>query len=305
MKYLAIFILFILLLAACAPAAPATPAAPPTPNARPMPTGAWLGETPPDASPKLFSTRLMSYNLHSPPSFSPDGTEVYWSDLKNGLGRIKSTRLVDGVWTEPQVLSLSGSNISTIDPWLSPDGSRLYFMSDEPIPGVTTFERATLWFAQRQGERWGQPQPMPAMINGRILHWMSSITNSGDLYFAGGTQGVDTIYLSRYVNGEYTASVALDAPINTPDMDEYAPAVDPAGKFLLFTRLKSYDSMPRLFISYALPDGKWSEPVMVENIPYCAAAVLSPDGKYIFYLSSPDHVSWRDTSFIEELRPKY
>jgi hypothetical protein len=299
MRNLVILTIFTLLLAACSPA---TPAAPPTSTPRPMPSGAYLGETPPDYVPKLFAFRFMSYNLHSPPVFTPDGTEVYWSDFKDGPGRIVFSKLVDGIWTEPQVLSLSGANIATIDPWLSPDGSRLFFMSDEPIPGVTTFERATLWFAQRDGDGWAEPQPMPAVINAHKLHWMSSITNSGDLYFAGGTQGVDTIYLSRFVNGEYTESVELDAPVNTPDMDEYAPAVDPAGKFLLFTRLKSYDSMPRLFISYALPDGKWSEPQMVENIHYCAAAVLSPDGKYIFYLSDPDHISWRDTSFIEELR---
>ena len=92
--------------------------------------------------------------------------------------------------------------------------------------------------------------------------------------------------------------------MNTPGFYEFAPHIAPDGSFLLFTRRDPANYYHYLFITYALPDGNWSEPAQVKNIYYCIAPVLSPDGKYVFFLSDPDHFSWRDTSFIEELKHK-
>ena len=159
--------------------------------------------------------------------------------------------------------------------------------------------------AERAGtDTWVNPQPLPDDINAHTMHWSMSTTLTGDLYFASGTELIDDIYVSRKVAGEFTTPEPLDAPVNTPGQYEFAPHISPDGSFLLFTRMEPTSISPHLFITYAQPDGKWSEPAMVENVYYCIAPALSPDGKYIFYLSDPDHISWRDTSFIEELRPK-
>ncbi len=301
MKHLAFFILFILLLAACEPA---TPAAPSTPTLRPMPAGAYLGETPPDYVPRIFASRLMGSHLHAPPVFTADGTEVYWGAYDDAGSRINTMKLVDGTWTAPEKLALSPDLAVTGDPSLSPDGESLFFLARKPSIDAPVQQREFIWVAPREGDGWGAPSPLPPSINALTMHWTMSTSLAGDLYFAAGPELIDDISVSRKVNGEFTPPQKLDAPVNTTEFYEFAPHIAPDGSYLLFTRMDPNSNSPHLFITYALPDGLWSEPAQVKNVYYCIAPVLSPDGKYVFFLSDPDHFSWRDTLFIEELRPK-
>jgi len=294
-------IILVLLLSACRPA---TPTAAPAPTPRPLPAGAYLGETPPDFVPRIFGYRFMGSHLHTPPVFSLDGKEVYWGAFDDNGSVIKTMRLVDGAWTIAEHLLLSEELKIIGDPSLSPDGKYLFFMARKPSLDAPAQDREFIWMAEREGTEWVNPHPLPDAINTHTMHWSMSTTLTGDLYFASGAELIDDIYVSRKVNGEFTTPEPLDAPVNTPGLYEFAPHVAPDGSFLLFTRMETTASTPHLFITYAQPDGKWSEPARVENVYYCIAPALSPDGKYIFYLSDPDHISWRDTSFIEELRPK-
>lgn len=303
MRNLVILTLFILIITACAPAAPATPAALPTPTPRPMPAGAYLGETPPDYVPRIFASRLMGAHLHAPPVFTANGTEVYWGAYDDAGSRINTMKLVDGTWTAPEKLLLSPALAVTGDPSLSPDGQFLFFLARKPSLDAPVQQREFIWVAQREGDGWGAPTPLPQSINALEMHWTMSTSLAGDLYFASGPELIDDIYISRVVDGEFTPPEKLDAPVNTPEFQEFAPHIAPDGSFLLFTRRDAAHNSQHLFITYAQPDGKWSEPAQVKNAYYCIAPVLSPDGKYVFFLSDPDHFSWRDTSFIEELRP--
>jgi len=42
---------------------------------------------------------------------------------------------------------------------------------------------------------------------------------------------------------------------------------------------------------------------LVERVGYGLCPVVSPDGQYLFYLSSPQGISWMNTEFIEQSRP--
>ena len=300
MKHICLLILSFLLLTACAQA---TPTAPPTPTARPMPSGAYLGETPPDYVPKIFASRLMGAHLHSSPVFTADGAEVYWGSIEDAHMRINMMKLVNGTWTAPEKLVLSPALGDISDPSLSPDGDSLFFIARKPALDAPVQEREFIWVAERGEDGWVSPSPLPQFINAFNTHWTMSTSLTGDLYFASGPERINDIYISRNVNGEYTPPQKLDAPVNTPEFHEFAPHIAPDGSFLLFTRSDLANNSHYLYITYALPDGQWSEPARVKNVYYCIAPALSPDGKYVFFLSDPDHISWRDTSFIEELRP--
>ena len=154
---------------------------------------------------------------------------------------------------------------------------------------------------EKQGEGWHEPQPLPASINALALHWTVSVADNYDLYFSAQEDGNTDIFLSRYSAGEYTDPIRLEAPVNTEEI-ELTPNIAPDGSYLLFTRLASRVDPPHLFITYSLDSG-WSEPAMVENVPYCISPIVTPDRSFVIYLSSPSTFDWRDTSFIEELRP--
>ncbi|MBN1267600.1 MAG: hypothetical protein JXA25_19060 [Anaerolineales bacterium] len=91
-------------------------------------------------------------------------------------------------------------------------------------------------------------------------------------------------------------------PINTEQL-EFTPNIAPDQSYLLFSRVLDHNSDGHLYISYADGDG-WAEPVRVENVKSCFSPIVTPDREYVIYLDGPSLLMWRDTSFIEELRPE-
>lgn len=93
-------------------------------------------------------------------SISRDGgTLYYFKKVTPGREdyRIFVSRLRDGAWTAGERLDLGG-DYSDLYPSLSADGRRLVFASYRPAPGDTArVPNAYLWYADRQGDRWGPP----------------------------------------------------------------------------------------------------------------------------------------------------
>jgi WD40 repeat protein len=140
-------------------------------------------------------------------------------------------------------------------------------------------------------------------VNALALHWQVSVAANGNLYFTSGQTGFEDIYVSRYVDHQYVKAEPLGNPINT-DRFETTPYIAPDESYIIFARLKDQNSYPRLYISYPDLNHNWGEPVLIKSISYGLCPVISPDGNYLFFLSSPQSVSWMQASFIEELKPQ-
>lgn len=271
------------------------------PAAAPAAEGPYLGQPVPGANPTWFARRIIQGDLHTPPVFSPDGSEVYWSDQGSDILTMRS---VNGRWSEPERVAFSASMTDYRDPFVAPGGDRLYFLSKGRLPGSTLPEKENIWYVERVGDRWGEPEPLSETVNALPTHWQLSVAADRDLYFTSGErQPVGDIYVSRYVEGAYTTPVSLGAPVNT-DQSETTPYIAPDGRYLLFARLADQSSNPKLYVSYANGAGGWGEPALITAVSYGLCPVVSPDGKYLFFLSSPQGVSWMSTRGIEDLRPK-
>jgi Tol biopolymer transport system component len=263
-----------------------------------IPAEPYIGQTLPGAEPRAFADFLINGELRSAPVFTPDGSEVYWSVFDEQGSHINSMKLTNGTWSSVKKLELASGITDCGNPYISPDGARLFFTSSS---GSTGEDR--LWVADRFGDTWIRPRPLPEVINDLHIHWsFYSTTLAGDLYFSAGEDGFNDLYVSRLVNGEYTAPMELGAPVNTPDAFELTPAVAPDGSYLVFARLPGYQRPSRLYISYRLLEGVWSTPRLIYNIEYGLAPAFTSDSRYLFYLGRNDTVSWRDTSFIVDLR---
>jgi hypothetical protein len=282
------------------PTVTAQPTAIPTATTKPKPMGVYIDEDLPGVTPERFGEAFFRGSFHSSPVFAPDGKTVWWGG-EYGSATIYTSQFQSDGWTDPATIAFSDSFRSYRDPFISPDGRRMFYISTASIPGAVASAKENIWMMEKEEDGWSEPQPLPDSINALDLHWTMSVNDNYDLYFSAGPQGNKDIFVSRFIYGEYTEPVALEATVNSGEM-EITPNIAPDGSYLLFTRYFSADEDPFLYISYATDSG-WSEAVKVENIPYCISPIITPDRSYLIFMSSPSSFSWRDTTFIEELRP--
>jgi Tol biopolymer transport system component len=264
------------------------------------------------AEPRLFAEGIVSTeDDESNGSFSPDGTEYYFAKFNPYTtgprwGILCVSRIRDGRWSEPEVLPFSGQYRDSF-PRVSPDGGRLFFTSSRPAPGKTA-RALRIWSAERTGQGWSEPQPLPAPINAPDNDWnyAASVARDGTLYFASTRDGSDHphIYRSRFVEKRYTEPEKLGPEINS-EFSEADPFVSPDETVLIFSSvgdgLPGDTDRPETLkgggVLYPRSDlyasvnrnGGWSPAQHLEHGVNTFAdegsPSLSPDGRYLFFTS--------------------
>ena len=272
-------------------------------------SGAYLGQTPPGAAPEVFAPGIVSTdaNEHMAPSFSPDGSEVFWwanrppgPDNKEWTSRSMTMRRENGRW--------SASRVTPFGPMaaFSPDGRRLYFGTGKDI-----------WYVEKQGREWGEPRCLNLVARFPELQeaHMPRIAANGTLYFIAylpGVRGNRGIYRAQLVDGEYARPEALPSSINLAPFINWAPFIAPDESYLLFSsnRAGSLDTAGDLYLSRRLADGGWADPVSLgEPVNTRRQEVfpgLSPDGRYLFFCRDvpgrENDVYWVSAATIPALR---
>ena len=240
--------------------------------------------------PGVISTELEEYHI----TFTPDGRTAYWAvgDEFFPISRqatIVYSRRIAGEWTAPRVASFSGV-YSDIDPFISPDGSRLYFSSIRPVNGR---ERADtdIWVVRREGSGWGEPRHLGPAVNSPYDELYPSVDMDGVIYFGsdrpGGFGGWD-IYRSRRVDGERRPARNVGPAINSGEW-EFNPYITADGRTLIFTGLNLPDGfgLGDLYASVR-KRGEWQprtnlgSRVNSELDEYHPS--LSPDRKVLFFV---------------------
>ena len=122
--------------------------------------GPYFRLKPPGMTPEIFAPGFISTKEYEEQRciFSPDGTECYF--VRRGeypKTRIMVTRVQQEGWSKPKPVSFSSESSESMQV-LTPDGSRMFFNSNRPLPGTTKENRRGIWFVERTHEGWGQPQ---------------------------------------------------------------------------------------------------------------------------------------------------
>ncbi len=266
--------------------------------------GSFIGMEPPGKQPKVFAPDIVLPS-HSSVTSTPDGKEFYWQSAKQ---TIWTTRWDKDGWKRPEAVPFSQAverQYRDDVPFVAPDGKRMFFTSTRPISGVEP-GKENIWYVERASEGWANPKPVSAEVNSLTLHWQVSVAASGTLYFAGtGPEcyGSMDVYSSRLVNGSYQKPVNLGPVINGQGNDAF-PFIAPDESYLIFGKDSSVNSA-YFSISFRGPQGQWLPPIRLsqEWKGYCP--VVSPDGKYLFYLGQAEvaAIFWINAGFIRELRP--
>jgi hypothetical protein len=283
---------------------------------------AYFGQQPPGLTPRVFAPDLLSRTKPQwafCAEFSPDHREFYFSreDPDLQIDQVVWMRRGREKWTEPEPARFNTRH-NTNDSRISPDGHRLYFRSQRPLPGNDTAEeRFFLWSVTRSGNGWGEPHPvLLGETPGRTSH--VGVAADGTLYFSFRAQsnvGESDLHRSPLLEGSHAPPENLGSTINTV-YAEGDTFVAPDESFLIVTLWDHPENRgdSDLYISFRKPDGSWSalqnlgEPINTEGNENCAA--LSPDGKYLFYVAvrtDGDRPAvdtyWVDARIVERYRP--
>jgi len=278
-------------------------------QAGPQVTTPYLGETPPGDTPTVFAPGVISGvdRLHGTPVFSPQGSEVYWSavDQETGKVRILSMKYTRGRWSPPAAAPFSTGYQDDV-PFIAPDGESLYFVSDRPMPGERIPDGEHVWRVRKTPGGWSEPMALDASVNSMPIHWQLSVAADATLFFA--TDGVGDIYAAPMIESAYGIPIRLGGAINT-DATECCPFVTADDALLLFARTTPAHGAD-LYASFRTVGGSWSDAVNlgrdVNTDGHDLCPIVSPDGKYLFFLSQRGGMSrvyWVSMQVVEKLRP--
>lgn len=190
--------------------------------------------------PGIISTGLEEYRI----VFDLDGDTAYFGRSREFFpiarqATIMVTHRRDGSWSVAAPASFSGT-YPDLDPFITPDGRRLFFSSIRPVNGADRSD-ADLWVVRRRPDgSWGPPRHLGDAVNSPHDELYPSVSADGTLYFAsdrpGGLGGWD-VYRSRPLpDGSYGPAENLGAPVNTAGW-EFNPVITPFGHLLIFTGL--------------------------------------------------------------------
>ncbi len=228
--------------------------------------------------------------------FSPDGSELYYTISTPDPGFdlmtiVVSQRTAQG-WSEPEVASFSG-RYSDVDPYFSPDGSRMFFISKRPHPDSTSTEPKRdfdIWYVDREGSGWSEAQRLEGPVTTDGDEYFPALTADGTMYFSGrreeGKRDFD-LYRSRLVDGAYTEPERLGDAVNSEshEIDVY---VDPQERYLIYVSYREGQGRGDLYVSYNR-GGEWTpaenlgDAVNTSAREYCP--MVSPDGRTLYFTS--------------------
>ncbi len=186
-------------------------------------------------SPKKFSKEINTKYHEASVAFSPDQKTIYFTRNnfgkklkrgKNGINHLKiyQSKLIDGEWTKAIEVSFNSENYSTGHPSVSPDGKKLYFVSDRPggFGGTDVYSVDIL-----EVGKFSEPKNLGRTINTNKKEMFPYITEDA-LYFSSdrnmGMGGLD-IYKSDHVDGFFSVGINLGEPINS-SRDDFSYIID-------------------------------------------------------------------------------
>ena len=183
-------------------------------------------------------------------------------------------------WSEPRPIAFSDPRWSDSDPWLTPDGRTLYFISDRPAPGRAEGARDyDIWRARRTASgAWSAPERLGPELHGATLYFASARRS--------GRGGLD-IYAAPAAGTGFARAAFLEGPF-TGTGSESDFTLSPDGRTALFWR-SGEGGTGLLHIARRTANG-WTEPqplpAAINRGPFNFTPSFAQGGRTITYAST-------------------
>jgi len=234
---------------------------------------------------ELFGENGGDYGL----SFTPDGRTVLFTRAMPTVGNeaIYLSRLEGGQWGAPTAAPFSG-RFHDKEPYVSPDGSRVYFASRRPLRGSSERSDFDIWYAPRGSAGWGDPVHVEAVSSSYDDDY-PAVAADGTLVFSrtDGEGNVD-LWVADGSPGGLHEPRRLDRPIKSV----YAEAdawIAPDGSSIVYSSpriTEGSQGQGDLYIVHRGVDG-WTAPVplglQVNSIAHEYGPALSADGATFYF----------------------
>ncbi len=284
----------------------------------PVLKGPYLGQRPTGKTPEIFAVGIITtrYHEHSFPAFSPDLKQVLWNTVFIGNTYKFPSRILimknDGSkWSKPEYVDFSLMP-NPGGPCFSSDGEKIYFASD--FSETEQKGDLNIWYVKKNNNGWSKPEKINSPVNTKKNECQPTVTRDLTLYFMGYYEGrkyKSGIYRSEYKDGKYQTPQILPKQVNSNTID-WTPFIAPDESYILFSSLRPGGyGRGDIYISYRTGKNEWSDAVNLgpeinekynERFPG-----VSPDGKYLFYVSDKvDNILEEKSEFgYEELKKIY
>lgn len=238
------------------------------------------------------------------PTFSPDGRTMYFlaSDPRFATYQIARSRCVDGRWTKAEPAPFSAPLPTwDADPFVTPDGKRLYFISTRHDPKAEDFD---IWYVDRAPDGgWGPPQRMPEPVNTRNSELLPRTDAAGRLYFGSdrpGGHGQGDIYVAEQDSAGRWSVRNAGPPVSSAHF-EYEAEISQDGRTLVVVADRGDRSH---LYRYELRDGRWVEigKVPAKDDVFQVGPLLSPKGDRLLFAQADGENSGE--MFLVDLSPE-
>lgn len=262
-----------------------------------------------EVKPVIFGENIISTNDDEfGETFSPDRNTCYFclkspSTITSNIVVICVSHFRDNQWSQPEIASFSGK-YKDFNPAISPDGQKLFFISNRPVNGKLKPDY-DIWMCEKRDEKWNEPINIGAPVNANGWELGCSAATDGTLYFSTtGTSGNPDLYKSKFIDGKYQQPESLGDSINSV-YGETDPFIAPDQSYILFASQGRPDGMsdagasisyPRgdLYISF-FKDGKWTAAKNLGSTVNSNAEESNPwvshDGTTLYFTSERNFVS--------------
>jgi hypothetical protein len=269
----------------------------------------YLGQDPPGMQPERFPPDNLlataNWNWHSTPTFSPDGTEMFFVKYYTANSRLElqHMKMENNSWIGPELPTFASLEYDENCPVFSPTGDTLYFISTRP--------GGWIFYTIRTGQDWTEPValniPFPP---GSFLGWQFALASDGSVYFEIWENGQVDIYLSRFLNGHYQTPEAMPYPLNT-EYYEWGTFISPESNFMIFISNRPGGlGFNDLYLSIYNGNGTWSVPINLgaiinSDFEDCYPSITF-DSQYFFFTAQKPGDSglnpyWVDSQVIYDL----
>lgn len=246
--------------------------------------------------PVQFEPIRLSENINTSwpeylPRITADGKIMIFTRRVNGQEDFYLSVATDTGWTESAPIKGLNTKENEGAHSISADGRKIFFTRCE---ADDSYGGCDLYFTQKSGEHWTNPENLGAQINSRFRDFQPHISaDEQTLYFCSnrpqGLGKTDIWYSKRNLNGKWGPAINMGEPINSAQEDE-SPFLHADGVSFYFmskghTGLGDYD----LFLSRKTETGNWQNP---ENLGYPintagneGALFIGLDGKTAYFAS--------------------